>query len=183
MKRSTPMKRTPFRSKRTEGPSVQREPKPRALVPVPPAQRIGAVVGGTTTGRAVLKEVSAKPGKRTPTKLEADWMTRIVAWGCVACWIDGLPSRPVAVHHILRGGRRIGHLFTLPLCDPGHHQNGDAFNLVSRHPNKAQFEDLYRPELELLSIVRDEVGIERLSAESRAVDLLIRKADRSTSCE
>jgi hypothetical protein len=28
--------------------------------------------------------------------------------------MDGLGFRPPAVHHILRGGQRIGHLHTLP---------------------------------------------------------------------
>lgn len=77
-------------------------------------------------------------------------MAAITAHGCVACRIDfNLYVKP-AVHHILRGGRRIGHLFTLPLCDPGHHQNGDRFGMVSRHPWKARFEQRYGSEMDLL---------------------------------
>jgi hypothetical protein len=77
--------------------------------------------------------------------------------GCVACRLDGLGFRPAAVHHILRGGRRIGHLFTLPLCDPGHHQGGQPLGMLSRHPWKAQFEARYGTELELLELLRAEV--------------------------
>lgn len=106
----------------------------------------------------VPKGPKAKPGKRTPTKLEAEWMAAIVAYGCVACRIDfNLYVKP-AVHHILRGGVRMGHLFTLPLCDPGHHQNGDRFGMVSRHPWKARFEKRYGSEMELLGRLKRELG-------------------------
>ncbi len=81
-------------------------------------------------------------------------MDAIVAYGCIACRIDGLGITPPAVHHILRGGQRIGHLFTLPLCDPGHHQGGQAKGVISRHPWKAQFEARYGTEAELLDVLR-----------------------------
>jgi hypothetical protein len=60
------------------------------------------------------------------------------------------------VHHVLSGGRRIGHLSTLPLCDPGHHQGGQSLGMVSRHPWKAQFEAKYGTEQELLDRLRAE---------------------------
>ena len=95
-----------------------------------------------------------KPGKGAPTKDESAWMDAIVEHGCICCILDGQQPRPTAVHHILSGGRRKGHLFTLPLCDPGHHQGGQAFGMVSRHPNKARFEAEYGTEHELLAMVR-----------------------------
>jgi hypothetical protein len=52
----------------------------------------------------------------------------------------------------------MGHLFTLPLCDPGHHQNGAQFGIVSRHPWKAQFEARYGTEMDLLARLRAELG-------------------------
>ncbi len=105
------------------------------------------------------KGPKAKPGKRAPTKEEADWMARIVDRGCVACDLDvGPPRKAVAVHHILRGGVRMGHLYTLPLCDPGHHQNGAQFGMVSRHPWKARFEKRYGTEIELLEKLREELA-------------------------
>ena len=107
----------------------------------------------------VPKLPKAKPGKRTPTKIEAEWMEKAVQFGCVACWIDKQPSRPTAIHHLLRGGQRIGHLFTIGLCDPGHHQGGDALGLVSRHPWKARFEKLYGSEMELLGMLKRELGV------------------------
>jgi hypothetical protein len=107
------------------------------------------------------KGVKAKPGKRSPTVAEQRWIDSIVEYGCVACRADGMAPRPTAVHHILRGGRRIGHLFTLPLCDTpsgGHHQNGAAIGLVSRHPYKARFEARYGTELELLAMLKVDLG-------------------------
>jgi hypothetical protein len=107
---------------------------------------------------AVPKSIKAKPGKRAPTVEEKRWMDAIVEHGCIACVLDGHSPRPTAVHHILRGGRRIGHLFTLPLCDPGHHQNGDSLGLVSRHPNKARFEAKYGKEMDLLAALKVKLG-------------------------
>jgi hypothetical protein len=123
-----------------------------------PSKSRGAYAG--STGAAQPKGEKAKPGKRTPTKAEREWMDAIVASGCIACRMDSLPAKglPCAVHHILRGGVRMGHLFTLPLCDPGHHQNGGQFGIVSRHPWKAQFEARYGTELELLARLRAELG-------------------------
>lgn len=111
------------------------------------AQSSGAVV-------AVPKDEKASPGKKAPTVQEAQWMADIVEHGCVACIIDGHDPRPAAVHHILRGGQRMGHLYTLPLCDPGHHQGGGPIGLVSRHPWRKRFEDAYGTEMDLLMHLR-----------------------------
>lgn len=111
---------------------------------------VGVYEGGTS-GTAIAKPEPTRPGKRTPTKDEREWMSAIVRYGCIACRIDGLPWRETAVHHILRGGQRLGHKFTLPLCDPGHHQGGEPLGLVSRHPWKARFEARYGYELDLLA--------------------------------
>ena len=112
---------------------------------------------GATTG-PVAKEVKAKTGKYTPNQEEKRWMSAIVEFGCVACWLDGSPRREPAVHHIIRGGRRLGHLYTLPLCDPGHHQNGQSLGMLSRHPNKAAFESTYGSELTLLTGLQRTLG-------------------------
>jgi hypothetical protein len=121
----------------------------------------------TTPARAAIKPIAsalvaqpkgeaAKPGKRAPTAAERAWMDWIVSIGCIACRLDSMPPRPTAVHHILRGGVRMGHLHTLGLCDPGHHQGGEPLGLISRHPWKQQFEQRYGTEAELLEILRKE---------------------------
>lgn len=133
-------------------------PKPRG--PLVPAVRTGRIVRCDVVQVAQPKEeVQAKPGKRAPTVEERRWMDAIVAYGCIACRIDGLGYRAPAVHHILRGGRRIGHLHTLPLCDPGHHQGGQSLGMVSRHPWRPRFEEIYGTEDELLARLRAAIGI------------------------
>ena len=124
----------------------------RALcVPVEPR---GSYSGGTT-GPAPKGE-KARPGKRTPTKAEARWMAQIVAYGCIACRLDGYGYVPAEVHHILRGGVRIGHLHTISLCS-GHHRRGAGRpGLIARHPDKTWFELRYGTEAELLSRLRTE---------------------------
>lgn len=156
MKQRTPLKRkTPLRQTRrvrVEGPTAPREPKPWAAPTVLPL-RAGTYAGGVS-GVAVPKSEAAKPGKRTPTVDERAWMTAIVEYGCIACRMEGFGYVRPAVHHILRGGVRMGHLFTLPLCDPGHHQNGQQFGMVSRHPWKERFETRYGTEMGLLSTLQ-----------------------------
>lgn len=107
---------------------------------------------------AVPKEPeAARPGKRAPTKAEREWMDAIVEHGCICCVLDGHAPRPTAVHHILRGGQRIGHLFTLPLCQPGHHMDGAGIGLISRHPWKAKFEEKYGSEMNLLHMLQEKL--------------------------
>lgn len=150
MKRSTPLRSRGFSR------PARPEREPVLLVPVRGGPR-GVYAPASDVVVAMPKAPAAKPGKRAPTVEEAAWMASIVSLGCIACILDGVPPRATAVHHILRGGRRIGHLFTLPLCDPGHHQNGAPLGLVSRHPWKARFEKLYGSEMDLLVLVQQRV--------------------------
>lgn len=141
------MKRSSFKR-----PQIQRQPSP--LLPGTGRgvmQRVGDEVV------SVPKGVKAKPGKGSPTAEEARWMTAIVEYGCIACALDGRWHRPAEVHHILRGGRRMGHLYTLPLC-PGHHRDGTGDpGLIARHPWKARFERIYGAEMDLLALVQHRV--------------------------
>lgn len=107
---------------------------------------------------SVPKRVRAKPGKGAPTVAEAERMARVVAWGCVACRLDGNASRDTAIHHLLRGGVRIGHRYTIGLCDIGHHQGGAPIGLISRHPWKARFEAKYGSEIQLLALTDEALG-------------------------
>lgn len=94
-------------------------------------------------------------GKVAPTTAERAWMDQAAAFGCIVCWLQHGVRTPAAIHHILAGGRRMGHLFTIPLCDPGHHQGGASTGpFISRHPWKARFDAAYGTELELLDRLR-----------------------------
>ena len=88
------------------------------------------------------------------SKAEQEWFQKITLIGCICCLEQGHPGTPAEVHHLLSGGRRMGHLFTIPLCAPGHHRYGDGVQKISRHPYKARFEAAYGTEAELLARTR-----------------------------
>jgi len=141
------MKRSGFKR-----PTLERKPRAPLVPPAEPSRAVLRMVDTRARLTVMPKGEKAKPGKRPPTKAEAEWMDQIIALGCIACRIDGHPDTPGAVHHLLRGGRRMGHFHTICLCDPGHHQNGAEFGKVSRHPWKARFEEKYGTEQELLAM-------------------------------
>ena len=58
---------------------------------------------------------------RAPTKYEAERIEAMKRLGCVACAVLGIPYAQIEVHHLLDGGVRMGHWFTIPLC-AGHHR-------------------------------------------------------------
>ena len=83
-------------------------------------------------------------------------MDRISALPCIACEQDGHES-PAGVHHIVQGNRRLGHLFTIPLC-PIHH-TGDGRIVPSVHGSKRTFVQRYGAELELLAALQVRLGV------------------------
>lgn len=149
------MKRTGFASKHIQRPQRDRSAEFASWQPRP---REAALRVTDATARLVValpKPEAARPGKRASTKREAEWMAAITAHGCIVCRRQGRGFVPAAVHHLLRGGQRIGHLHSIPLCDPGHHQGAPAGSgEVSRHPNRTRFEAAYGTEAELLAAVR-----------------------------
>ncbi len=96
------------------------------------------------------------------TKAEQDWMNAASQF-CIVCYLRHTIRTPAAVHHLLTdGGRRRGHLFTIGLCDPGHHKNPQkGSGKIARHPTKARFEREYGTEEYLLAAQR------RIIAEGR----------------
>jgi hypothetical protein len=122
--------------------------------------RVKTMSGGKTSSAAagllrvaaVQRERKSKPlkhGKKPATVEEKRWMASVAAFGCIVCHLQGRGYVPCAVHHIVEGGRRVGHLWTIGLCDPGHHQNTPDRTEISRHPNKARFVAAYGTEYEL----------------------------------
>jgi len=56
---------------------------------------------------------------KAPTKLEREWMDAISKIGCLACKkVDRF--RRAEVHHVVVGNRRLGHMYTIPVCDWHH---------------------------------------------------------------
>lgn len=103
---------------------------------------------------APARKSAMKSRKIRPTAEESTWMDAVAELGCIVCRRQNRGYVPCAVHHIVEGGRRVGHLFTIGLCDPGHHQNTPDPEQISRHPNKARFTAAYGSEYELLEITQ-----------------------------
>jgi hypothetical protein len=68
-----------------------------------------------------------------------------------------LGATPAIVHHMLNGNRRMGHLFTIPLCFTHHAAGVDNAIATSRHPHRKRFEDRYGSEASLHAWCRAQV--------------------------
>jgi len=77
---------------------------------------------------------------------------------CLVCRNEKLADDSLAViHHLVRGSKRLGPRFILPLCPP-HHQTGGRG--VALHPHKAVWQKIHGTEKELVMQVWNEVGWE-----------------------
>lgn len=94
---------------------------------------------------------------KSPTKQEREWMDRVQAYGCCACRKDGHYFEPAEIHHIVSGNKRMGHMFSLPLCSR-HHRHGTQ-DEPSIHPWKARFVKRYGSELQLLAELQVALGV------------------------
>jgi len=55
------------------------------------------------------------------TKAEKERADRAMRLGCIHCWLNfGAKIRAQELHHILRGSKRMGHWWSLPLCKACH---------------------------------------------------------------
>ena len=79
------------------------------------------------------------------TKAEHRHLANVWALGCIICMRSGLDS-PAEVHHLTEGGRRLGHMHTIPLC-PAHHRGDVGIHGMGR---KA-FEREYGTQKDLLA--------------------------------
>ena len=83
-------------------------------------------------------------------KSEKRWMSAVADLGCIVCMNEGYGFGPCCGHHILSGGRRLGHLQTIGLC-PSHHAAGvKTAEFCSRPPWLREFERRYGTEENLL---------------------------------
>lgn len=77
--------------------------------------------------------------------------------GCIACKLDGMDYVPPDIHHIIDGGKRCGHEFSIPLCPP-HHGRIPVVGVLSIDKNKRQFIKRYGTELQLLQLTNRAVA-------------------------
>ena len=83
-------------------------------------------------------------------KAEKSWLDAVTQLGCIVCWLFHGVFSPAEVHHLLQCGRRLGHLFSIPLCFLHHRSGRDDEEVVSRDHNQKRFEARYGTEQSLL---------------------------------
>lgn len=71
---------------------------------------------------------SGKP----PTAAEQWWMDECRHLSCAVCYRIGLDRKMEEWHHILDGGRRVGHACGLPLCHDHHQMPGGPASFERR---------------------------------------------------
>lgn len=112
-------------------------------------------------------------GKTDPiSKANARRMRMLREVGCLACRINnnGVLGYPVELHHLLSGGRRIGHAATVPLCAWHHRGVVDTFRGqttalcqqtlgYSFARNPAKFREMYGSDEELLDFANSVIAI------------------------
>lgn len=91
------------------------------------------------------------------TKAEKKWRDAIIQLGCIVCRLEGKDS-PAEQHHLLSGGRRMGHMFSIPLCYLHHRSGRNDAEVVSRDQNQRRFEARYGTEAFLLAKTKELIG-------------------------
>lgn len=89
------------------------------------------------------------------TKSEKQYQDSVRFLGCICCRLFMNIFSPCEIHHLLRGGRRIGEDYVLGLCQIHHRGQINTPEAVSRHPWRREFEARYGTELELLEKTRE----------------------------
>jgi hypothetical protein len=64
--------------------------------------------------------------KKPPTAEEQKWLDKVAQMGCVVCRLSYGAFVPNEIQHLTSGGRRKGHMHTIPLCE--WHHRGVAKN-------------------------------------------------------
>lgn len=90
-------------------------------------------------------------------KAEAAHLSRLAAFGCIACCLDGNEGTPAEMHHIREGkgmAQRGGNMDCIPLC-PAHHRGTMHPVVPSVHLSRHAFIARYGSERELVEKVRE----------------------------
>ncbi len=89
-------------------------------------------------------------------KAEAAHLSKLSAFGCIACYLDGNPGTLAEMHHIREGkgmAQRASHFECIPLC-PAHHRGTMHPVVPSVHLSPAAFKAEYGTEYDLMTKVR-----------------------------
>ncbi len=111
-----------------------------------------------------------------PSAEEQRRISLMMQLGCVACALLGTPNLEYTeCHHIVEGNKRLGHLYTIPLC-AGHHRGiwtCEQYEWIpvtklvsitmtlglSTRSNRRNFVAAYRPERDLWERVQNKLGL------------------------
>lgn len=115
----------------------------------------------------------------TQTKAEKARIDRMLALGCICCMEQFGIQQPAECHHIVSGNKRLGHLYTLPLC-PGHHRgywpDFDALKVhgiieppVSIASGRKLFDEKYGSEEYLWALVQERLGLPVITPKTKIV--------------
>lgn len=88
------------------------------------------------------------------TKDEKKHLSKLAAFGCIACYKQGTPGTPAEIHHPRAGtgmGRKASHFDAIALC-PAHHRGTAGLSVPSIHGSKKAFIAEFGTEAELLEL-------------------------------
>lgn len=94
------------------------------------------------------------------TKAEKAHLNALAELGCIVCINLGYGKTPSEIHHLrdgVGGGQRNSHKNAIPLCHAHHRTGGYG---VAFHAGKAEFENRYGTERELLAKVNQMIEVE-----------------------
>lgn len=85
--------------------------------------------------------------KRSSSRAEKIWMSRVAELGCIVC------GQPAEIHHIGNGtmGKRASNFEVIPLCHLHHRTGGHG---VAVHAGRKTWESIYGTERDLLEQVK-----------------------------
>lgn len=95
-----------------------------------------------------------KPNKAT--REEKEHMGKIALMQCCVANSDCSPG--TEVHHITKTGRRLGHMFTIPLCFNHHHNQTPLPYGEAVHKGTKTFESKYSTQEELFKLTMERLN-------------------------
>lgn len=87
---------------------------------------------------------------------ERQHLSKVAAFGCIACYRQGTPGTPCEIHHPRAGtgiGQKASHYDAIGLCPP-HHRGTAGLSIPSIHGSKNAFIAEFGTEAELLELSR-----------------------------
>lgn len=86
---------------------------------------------------------------------EKKHLSKVAAFGCIACYKQGTPGTPAEIHHPRAGaagmGKKASHFDAIALCPP-HHRGTAGLSIPSIHASKNAFIEAFGTEAELLQL-------------------------------